>query len=126
MICSKSLVFFMLHMPLRLMCLLFRDDLTVTENIPLCSLPTHTPQESDFQETTSDRSADREAEDGRLSGMEKNRRFLLSFLLLFYRKLEKGPNCGSSFPPWFLPFIVFSIGKNIIITKEFPVFCIVF
>lgn len=95
MICSKSLVFFMLHMPLRLMCLLFRDDLTVTENIPLCSLPTHTPQESDFQETTSDRSVDREAEDGRLSGMEKNRRFLLSFLLLFYRKLEKGPNCLS-------------------------------
>lgn len=32
---------------------------------------THTPQESEFQETASDRSDDREAADGRLSGMEK-------------------------------------------------------
>lgn len=62
-------------MPFRLMCLLFRNDLTVTDNLPLCSLPTHThthtPQESEFQETASDRTDDREAVDGRLSGMEK-------------------------------------------------------
>lgn len=41
------------------------------DSIPLCSLPAHPPQESEFQETASDRSDDRETEDGGLSGMEK-------------------------------------------------------
>lgn len=58
-------------MPIRLMCLLFSGDRTVIDSIPLCSIPTHSPQESEFQETASDRSDDRETEDGGLSGMEK-------------------------------------------------------
>ena len=71
------------------MCLLFSDDLTVTDSIPLCSLPTHSPQESEFQETASDRSDGREPEDGGLSGTETNTSFLLRcfsspHLLLFH------------------------------------------
>lgn len=62
-------------MPIRLMCLLFSDDLTVTDGIPLCFLPTHYPQESEFQETASDRSDGRETEDGGLSGTENNMSF---------------------------------------------------
>lgn len=62
---------------IRLMCLLFSDDLTVTDRIPLCSLPTRLPQDSEFQETASDRSDSRETEDGGLSGTENNRSFLL-------------------------------------------------
>lgn len=37
----------------------------------------HSPQESEFQETASDRSDYRDTEDGGLSGMEKNTSFLL-------------------------------------------------
>ena len=64
-------------MSTRLMCLLFSDDLTMTDRIPLCSLPTHSPQESEVQETESDRSDNRETEDGGLSGMENNTSFFL-------------------------------------------------
>lgn len=68
-----------LHMSIRLMSLLFSGDLTVTDDIPLYPFPTHSPQESEFQETASDRSDDRETEDGGLSGRDKNRSFLLLF-----------------------------------------------
>lgn len=71
-------------MPSRLMCLLFSDDLTVTDSIPLCSLPTPSPQESEFQETASDRSDYREAEDEGLSGTENNTSFLLVSVSALY------------------------------------------
>lgn len=48
----------------------------------LFSLPTRSPQESEFQETVSDRSDSRGTEDGGLSGMENNTGFLLYFSLL--------------------------------------------
>ncbi len=74
--------------PTRLMCMLFSDDLTVTDTIPLCSLPTRSPQESEFQETASDRSDGRETEDGGLSGTGNNRSFLLfPFHSLFHLQL---------------------------------------
>lgn len=48
--------------------------------VSLCVPFPHTPrQESEFQETASDRSDDRETEDGGLSGTDKNRSFLLFF-----------------------------------------------
>lgn len=86
------------------MCLLFSDGLTVTDSIPLCSLPMHSPQESEFQETASDRSDCRETVDGGLSGMENNTSFLLfpfCCLLHFQPQLlgtdfENGKSSGSS------------------------------
>lgn len=111
-----GLFYVQLHMPIRLMCLLFKGDLTVTENIPLCSLPTHTRTPGIRIPGNSIGQVNRQGSGGwKVIRYGKNRRFLISLLLLFNRKLEKGPNC--SFlprPPWFLPFIAFSIGKNII------------
>lgn len=98
-----------LVMPIRQMCLLFSvSDLTVTDSILLCSLPTHSPQESEFQETASDRSDGRETEDGGLSGM-KNRILLLFslhsllHLQLFHagvvgHRFENGKTSGWSCP----------------------------
>jgi len=52
--------------------------------VSLCFLFPHTsPQESEFQETGSDRSGHRETEDEGLSGMENN----TSFFLLTFRSL---------------------------------------
>lgn len=70
--------------PFRWMWLLFSDDLTVSDSVPSFVFPSHTrcPQESEFQETSSDRSDGRETEDGGLSGMENNTSFLLFSLHL--------------------------------------------
>lgn len=57
------------------MSLLFSDDLAVPDSIPFHSLPTYSSQEPEFQEAESDRSDNRETEDGRLSGMENNTSF---------------------------------------------------
>lgn len=90
-----------LVMPIRLMCLLFSTDLTVTDSIPLCSLPTHSPQESEFQETASDRSDSRETEDGGLSGTENNRIFLLfSLHSLLHFQLFHAVVVGHRFWKW--------------------------
>lgn len=62
--------------------------------VSLCVPFPHTPrQESEFQETASDRSDDRETEDGGLSGTDKNR----SFLLFFFSPLPSSP---PALPRW--------------------------